>query len=234
MVLVSNGTRQAEAPPQPARDNATLDEVAWEARDMDELGSYDEEETLAERSDPADDPVRMYLREIGQVRLLDATHEVWLSMQIAAERQLQTVMDAHAASEEDSIFVNQAPAGAVSELVYTEVQRDLLQLREQAAAQELMPPDLEDLLEEVQDINAERKATADSGARAWLDQRGHDRDEAWTGLARALFRVMQGLYLLPPTVQRWLAQHWREQGLLPDAGCVSPTAAGGAGAGAGT
>ena len=125
MVLVSNGTRQAEAPPQPARDNATLDEVAWEARDMDELGSYDEEETLAERSDPADDPVRMYLREIGQVRLLDATHEVWLSMQIAAERQLQTVMDAHAASEEDSIFVNQAPAGAVSELVYTEVQRDL-------------------------------------------------------------------------------------------------------------
>ena len=217
MVLVSNGTRQAEAPPQPARDNATLDEVAWEARDMDELGSYDEEETLAERSDPADDPVRMYLREIGQVRLLDATHEVWLSMQIAAERQLQTVMDAHAASEEDSIFVNQAPAGAVSELVYTEVLHDLQQLREQAAAQELMPPGLEDLLEEVQDISAERKTTADSGARAWLDQRGHDRDEAWTGLARALFRVMQGLYLLPPTVNAWLAQHWREQGLLPDA-----------------
>ena len=216
MVLVSNGTRQAEAMPQPASAGAVPDEAAWEAEEMDELNSYDEEEALAERSDPGDDPVRMYLREIGQVRLLDATHEVWLSMQIAAERQLQTVMDAHAESEEDSIFVNQVPAGAVSELVYGQALRDQQRLRELAAAQELMPPDLQDLLGEVQCISAEQELTGDSAARAWLDQRDHDRDEAWTELARALFRLMQGLYLLPPTVQGWLAQCWREQGLLPD------------------
>ena len=216
MVLVSNGTRQAEAPPQPARAGAAHDEATWEAGEMDELNSYDEEEALAEQSDPGDDPVRMYLREIGQVRLLDATHEVWLSMQIAAERQLQTVMDAHAASEEDSVFVNPAPAGAVGELVFREVLSDQQHLRKLAAAQELMPPDLQALLEEVQGISAEQQATDDSGARAWLDQRDHDRDNAWTELARALFRLMQGLYLLPPTVQGWLAQCWRAQARLPD------------------
>ena len=216
MVLVSNGTRQAEAMPQPASAGSLPDEAAWEVEEMDELNSYDEEETLAEQSDPADDPVRMYLREIGQVRLLDATHEVWLSMQIAAERQLQTVMDAHAESGEDSIFVNPAPTGAVSELVYGQALRDQQHLRELAAAQELMPPDLHDLLEEVRSISAEQELTDGSTARAWLDQRDHDRDDAWTELARALFRLMQGLYLLPPTVQGWLAQCWCEQGLLPE------------------
>ena len=39
------------------------------------------------RVDPvtlADDPVRMYLKEIGQVQLLDPDRETWLSSQIAA------------------------------------------------------------------------------------------------------------------------------------------------------
>ena len=41
----------------------------------------------------ADDPVRMYLKEIGQVPLLDTNRETWLSIQIAAERLLQEEID---------------------------------------------------------------------------------------------------------------------------------------------
>ncbi len=39
----------------------------------------------------ADDPVRMYLKEIGQVQLLDPDRETWLSSQIAACSLLDTV-----------------------------------------------------------------------------------------------------------------------------------------------
>src|SRR5688572_27810314 len=34
----------------------------------------------------ANDPVRMYLKEIGQVQLLDSNQEIWLSAQMAASR----------------------------------------------------------------------------------------------------------------------------------------------------
>ncbi|MBE0688675.1 MAG: hypothetical protein IH587_00960, partial [Anaerolineae bacterium] len=41
----------------------------------------------------ADDPVRMYLKEIGQVPLLDSNRETWLSTLIAAERLMQSLTD---------------------------------------------------------------------------------------------------------------------------------------------
>ena len=41
----------------------------------------------------ADDPVRMYLKEIGQVPLLNTNREIWLSTQIAAENLVQTLTD---------------------------------------------------------------------------------------------------------------------------------------------
>ena len=41
----------------------------------------------------ADDPVRMYLKEIGQVPLLDTNREIWLSIQIASGYLLQTLTD---------------------------------------------------------------------------------------------------------------------------------------------
>jgi len=207
MALAPDGTN---AVGNPSRGRAARGKAVEPAAEVDELDEYDEEEALAARSDPADDPVRMYLQEIGQVRLLDATHEVWLSMQIAAERKLQALLDAHAAPAQDP-----GPAGHGGEWLYAQVLQDYQRLLELAAARELVPPDLPELLEEVREISDGQESGGESRARAWLDQRGRDRDEAWTELARALYHVMQGLYLLPPAVQRRLAQRWREQGQLP-------------------
>jgi RNA polymerase primary sigma factor len=53
----------------------------------------DEDLATSIRTETADDPVRMYLKEIGQVPLLDSNREMWLSTQIAAERLLQSLID---------------------------------------------------------------------------------------------------------------------------------------------
>ena len=156
MVLGANGTRNVEAPTMPASDRDGISEYAWEVGDVDELNNYDEEEALAERSDPADDPVRMYLREIGQVGLLDATHEVWLSLQIAAERHLQTVLDAHFAPEAADNSDLLTPAGHIGGHLYDDIVQDYQQLLAMAGARQLAPPDLESLLDEVRSINAGR------------------------------------------------------------------------------
>ncbi len=39
----------------------------------------------------ANDPVRMYLKEIGQVQLLDSDQEIWLSAQMAASRRIDAI-----------------------------------------------------------------------------------------------------------------------------------------------
>src|SRR5579859_3117869 len=49
-----------------------------------DLEDEEEEEDIPDEFVLSDDPVRMYLKEIGQVPLLDHNHETWLASQIAA------------------------------------------------------------------------------------------------------------------------------------------------------
>ena len=65
-----------------------------EASDDFDDEEFDEEELISESisldaAALADDPVRMYLKEIGQVPLLNTNRETWLSTQVAAEQLLQ-------------------------------------------------------------------------------------------------------------------------------------------------
>jgi Sigma-70 factor, region 1. len=84
----------------PARDELEVEEMPFDA-DEGEPGEEEleeiEEEGLDEASlslaELADDPVRMYLKEIGQVPLLGPDQEVWLATHMMAERHLQTLIN---------------------------------------------------------------------------------------------------------------------------------------------
>ena len=52
--------------------------------DANELDGADTRSEVIDNLPPTDDPVKMYLKEIGQVPLLDSNREMWLSTQIAA------------------------------------------------------------------------------------------------------------------------------------------------------
>src|SRR5579862_3871258 len=84
------------------KDDDLADPMLSDDDDLEDL----DDDSLAEsaRIDTfalADDPVRMYLKEIGQVPLLDTNRETWLSVQIAAERMLETEKD-HLSQKEGS------------------------------------------------------------------------------------------------------------------------------------
>ena len=53
-----------------------------------------DEELEVPDSELGDDPVSMYLKEIGQVRLLDADQEIWLATQMSAVRRLTRATEA--------------------------------------------------------------------------------------------------------------------------------------------
>ena len=209
------GTRRATVSLAPDRTGEGRARRNRETIENDALRRLEEDELQAGQFDPAGDPVRLYLKEIGRVKLLEASQEVWLSMQIAAERDLQAVMDAHASTGDDP-GVSDAPAGHIGEHLYEGVLRDHDALLQLASQRQLPPPDLATLLEEVSAIGDEAELRGDSAARAWLDALGPERDAAWTDLARALYAAMQGLYLLPRALQVWLLRRWREGRELPE------------------
>ena len=212
---MSIGTRDASA--SLASGNAGEGQIRpdREQIEIDALRRLEEEDLQAGLHDPAGDPVRLYLKEIGRVKLLEASHEVWLSMQIAAERDLQAVLDAHA-STGDAPGASRAPAGHIGEHLYESVLRNHGMLLELSSMRQIQPPDLASLLEEVSAIGDELELSGNSAARAWLEAIGPERDEAWTDLARALYASMQGLYLLPRGLRVWLLRRWREGRELPD------------------
>ncbi|HVO42479.1 MAG TPA: sigma-70 factor domain-containing protein, partial [Aggregatilineales bacterium] len=59
--------------------------------DLVEIEEENDDEAQLTGAALADDPVRMYLKEIGQVQLLDPNHETWLSSQMAAVTLLNMV-----------------------------------------------------------------------------------------------------------------------------------------------
>ena len=65
------------------------------SEDLEEIEDEGVDEVGVPDSELGDDPVRMYLKEIGQVRLLDADQEIWLATQMAAEKRLALVRQAN-------------------------------------------------------------------------------------------------------------------------------------------
>ncbi|GIV82326.1 MAG: hypothetical protein KatS3mg051_1680 [Anaerolineae bacterium] len=66
-----------------ADEGSDVDLADLDEHELDGI-SHDVDLARLETSILADDPVRMYLKEIGQVQLLDPDRETWLSSQIAA------------------------------------------------------------------------------------------------------------------------------------------------------
>jgi RNA polymerase primary sigma factor len=185
--------------------------------DEDELEDIEDDDLLAEslRLDSvalADDPVRMYLKEIGQVPLLDTNRETWLSTQVMAERLLQSFMDTLSAADSSEGLPD--PVN-VMQLAYEYVKRGWEEVVEGAMAFGVETPDFRAIVDEVNQIADDWNVDGTSYMREFLRQKDWGRDELWTELAKRLFDVFQGLYLIPFNQRMQLRQYYKEHGTLP-------------------
>ncbi|MCY4526134.1 MAG: hypothetical protein OXB89_05955, partial [Anaerolineaceae bacterium] len=179
MERMTPGTRQTTASLASGQTSEEQGRLAREEIESDALRRLEEEDQQNGNNDPVGDPVRLYLKEIGRVKLLEASHEVWLSMQIAAERELQSVLDDHASTGDDDSG-SFAPAGHIGEHLYESVLRNHGMLLQLSSQMQLAAPDLAAMLEEVCAIGDDLELSGNSAARAWLEAIGPERDEAWT------------------------------------------------------
>ncbi|GAP09732.1 RNA polymerase sigma factor, sigma-70 family [Bellilinea caldifistulae] len=157
------------------------------------------EDPLEILEDPAlavelsEDPVRLYLKEIGQINLLDADSEFRLAARIEARQYLQTLRR-HLDGKNPAMDPNLQLYLAVVEDLYTSWERfkqDVNRLSSEGI------PDLGLILLEAQALRQSWQSDTPSYMRSFLDNGLWGKDSLWDGLVRNAFTLYLCLYLLP-------------------------------------
>jgi len=188
------------------------DEMATEVDDIDIVP---EEVAELEADDPLDlshpalieelseDPVRLYLREIGQVKLLDSDSEFRLSTQIEAYRLLQNLqrrLDRHGLDHLTTVY----------RAIMDELLISWRRLEEDATRLKVQIPDMALVLTSAQALRQGWDIDSPSYLRAFLDNGQWGRDIQWNGLASNAFNLFVSLYMLPPHLADWLAKYCKQ------------------------
>ena len=154
------------------------------------------------------DPVKLYLREIGQVDLLDVDSEFRLAVMIEANRLVNTFRrHPHRKGLTATCSIYHSLIG--------ELLTSWERLVEDAERLHHDLPDLGLILTEAQTLHISWKSDTPSYLRAFLDNGMWGRDELWDDLARKAFSVFLSLYLLPLKYAEWLLNHINQTQSLP-------------------
>src|SRR5258706_12764293 len=151
----------------------------------------------------SEDPVRLYLREIGQVKLLGADSEFRLATMIESYRLLQNM---ERRVERQGI----GHATSVYRAVLDEMVTSWKRLEEDGGRLNVHLPDLALVLAEAQALRQGFDIDSPSYLRAFLDNGQWGRDAIWDGLAANAFNLFLSLYMLPPKLADWLTAYLRQ------------------------
>jgi RNA polymerase primary sigma factor len=157
----------------------------------------------------SEDPVRLYLREIGQVKLLDSDSEFRLATMIEANRLVATY-------RRRPLRKNLSPTCAIYYSLLADMLTSWNRLVEDAGRLHQEPPDLGLILSESQVLHAGWDSDQPSYLRAYLDNGMWGTDELWNEIARQAYNVFLCMYLLPLSYAGWLLEHINHNHAIPN------------------
>ena len=156
----------------------------------------------------SEDPVRLYLREIGQVKLLDSDSEFRLS----------TMIEAHRFVERLERHVPRKGFGRATQ-IYRSTLDDLViawkRFSEDAKRLAVQLPDLSLVLSEAQALRQGWDSDSPSYLRAFLDNGRWGSDPTWNSLAANAFNFFIGFFLLPPGLASWVMKYCQQHNACP-------------------
>ncbi len=188
------------------------------AQAREEWGEIVAEDPLEILEDPSialelsEDPVRLYLKEIGQIHLLDADSEFRLAARIEALVRVDTLTnhtkpEAGAVGHSHALFV-----GIIEDLItsWTRLQEDVLRIGHTEC------PDLALTLAESQLLRRTWQAEVPSYLRTYLDNGRWGKDAIWEELVRHAYTLFLGMYLLPEKVSESLLTKLAKSDEMPE------------------
>ena len=163
-------------------------------------GSDSEEEELESNSaaippilTTSDDPVRLYLREIGRIDLLDSDHEFWLSSQMKAHELIQSDENELTKADDESKEPSRQLILSICKTMIT----DYKSVRQNAKKLNVALPDLENMLKEAQSLRLAWKIKEPSYLRSFLESEFWSQQKKYGDLVNSIYNVYLAFYLLP-------------------------------------
>jgi len=182
--------------------NEELEEV-----NLMELTDFQPDLRLAELSD---DPVRLYLKEIGRVDLLDTDHELWLAARLEAKNVLESIRKDHPVTRRQG-----SQPQAVYSILYENLITTWQRLMEDTQRVGYEPPDLVLILSEAQMLRQTWNNDEPSYLRAFLDNGAWGKERVWDNVARLALDVFVYLYLFPAPLAQFISSELISHGQLP-------------------
>jgi RNA polymerase primary sigma factor len=217
----SPADKKPPKPPRPPKQSLIDDEIMLEKDEPDEqlLAQASEEfsdvveDPLSLLENPAlavelsEDPVRLYLKEIGQINLLDADSEFRLAARIESARLLDNF-------EKQAGFGDGKPGSYAG--IYNSTVDHLIacwkKLHQTSGTDTIdRMPDLSLMLSESQALRQQWQMDEPSYLRSFLDNGLWGKDKKWDELARDAFNAFLGLYLMPVQVGSSLLKYLTRQ-----------------------
>jgi RNA polymerase primary sigma factor len=156
------------------------------------------------------DPVRLYLREIGKTELLESDQEFRLAARLEAARAVKTIREQHPA-------LARAPHSptAIYRILLDKICTHWQRLVEDAGKLGQPAPELAGIYDESRLLRRTWDSEEISHTRRYLDNGRWGADPHWDSIARQAIDVLAGLYTLPPAMDEYLRSGFAKKNSLP-------------------
>jgi RNA polymerase primary sigma factor len=194
--------------PEPEEENLAEDLSADDSDVSDEVADDDEglealradwrkiEETVrAQREQGAesgDDPVRLYLKEIGRVSLLDTDRELWLASRVESAKHLKLLEKKHSTGKKPK-----NEPRAIYRVIYAEMLKAWTRIGKDSRALGSRPPELLPIMLEAVRLQHTWDIEVSSYMRSYLDNGMWGKNPKWDTVAASAFAVFLGFYMFP-------------------------------------
>jgi RNA polymerase primary sigma factor len=200
-------------------DEALIEEPDQTALSMEEqdLESLVKEEPLELLDNPnlvmelSEDPVRLYLKEIGGIDLLDTDHEFWLATRLETARRIEAINRGYSHAKRGETSTPQH----IYRILFNELLSSWKKLLEDTPGLGFDFPDLALILTEAQLLRESWALEFPSYLRSYLDNGLWGRDPLWDAIARHAFTVFICFYALPENTAEQLKRYIEKKNTLP-------------------
>jgi RNA polymerase primary sigma factor len=196
-----------------ASDDETEEDQLSEGEDWEPESTEENQETQEDSEiimEINEDPVRLYLKEIGNIDLLDADREFWLAAQLEASRRLDLLSRQHPMARRGG-----SQARSIYRALFDELATSWERLEEDTRRLGYDCPDLNLILSEAQMLRQTWESETPSYLRAYLDNGLWGSDSLWDGVARHAFAVYIYFYMLPDSLAEKMQQYVQKHAGLP-------------------